>query len=296
MKARKTMYNEKYQAEQTEIPDFRGNTVSITIDEITKEFNKTDWRTFEIIVSKGISEEKDAKRIVVDTMIDEDFKCVSEDTVWRSIKALVLAHVFQVKKINTGVRIFNLLILTEIGRIIYMKKYRKNPPIFEHERILRDHGSYLHGYMIKDLKGILEKMGRYDTVTIGRSENFIHLGDGRSCIPDVIATKGSHRDYFEVECGNHNQRDFDEKCNKLKVITRNIVIVIQNRDRATKALKPQVESWIRSVGRSVLQMTGTRVYLTSISDLKAGKWSYIYDMTSDEPICCFKKQEEGGRR
>lgn len=102
MKARKSMYNEKYHAEQTEIPDFLGNTVSLTIDEITKEFNKTDWRTLEIIVSKGISEEKDAKRIIVDTMIEEDFKCVSEDTVWRSIKALILAHVFQVKRSTRG--------------------------------------------------------------------------------------------------------------------------------------------------------------------------------------------------
>lgn len=176
--------------------------------------------------------------------------------------------------------------------MVYRKKYRKNPPKFEHEIILRDHGSYLHGYMIKDVKEILEKTGRYDMVTTGRSENYIRLSDGRACIPDVIGIRGVQRDYFEVECGNHNQRDFDDKCNKLKVITKNIIIVTQNRDRATKALKPQVESWIRSVGRNVLLMTKTWVYLTSISDLKAGKWSYIYDMTSEEPICCFKKRKE----
>lgn len=287
------MNNKNYQAEQTEIPVFRGNTVMMNMDEITKKFSKMDLRTLEIIVSKGISEEKDAKRIVVDTMIEEDFKCVSEDTVWRSINKLITANVFRVKRINTGVRIFNLLILTEIGRMIYMKKYRKAIPKFEHEVILRDHGSYLHGYMIKDVKEILWKTGRYDTVTIGRSENYIPLSDGRACIPDVIGVRGVNRDYFEVECGNHNQRDFDEKCNKLKSITKSIIIVTQNRDTATKALRPQVESWIRSVGRDVLLMTGTRVYLTSISDLKAGKWSYIYDMTSEAPICCFKN---GGER
>lgn len=74
------MYNEKDLFEENDAPLLGGNSAVITLDEIAGKFSETNWRVFEIIVSKGISEEKDAKRIVVDTMIEEDRECVSEDT------------------------------------------------------------------------------------------------------------------------------------------------------------------------------------------------------------------------
>ena len=50
---------------------------------------------------------------------------------------------------------------------------------------------------------------------------------------------------------------------------------------------------IQSVGRINLLRSNISVRLTTITDLKNDKWTYIYDMTMDEPICCFGKKKGG---
>ena len=50
-------------------------------------------------------------------------------------------------------------------------------------------------------------------------------------------------------------------------------------------MKPQIEKWIASCGREQLRFAGVTVYLTSISDLAMQKWSYVFDMKNEQPIC-----------
>ena len=100
-------------------------------------------------------------------------------------------------------------------------------------------------------------------------------------------------DLYEVECGNHHQADFNNKLNKLTRLTKCINIVGPNRKVVTNILKKQVESWIEYNGRIDLLRKGITVRLTTITDLKNDKWTYIYDMTMDEPICCFGKKKGG---
>ena len=97
---------------------------------------------------------------------------------------------------------------------------------------------------------------------------------------------------YEVECGNHNQADFNDKCNKILAVSRKIIIVGQNRDIVTRILKPQVEKWIQTVGKDVLKMVGMKVYLFGMSDLAAGQITYYYDINFEEPSCCFKKPKK----
>ena len=83
------------------------------------------WLSFEVIVSQGISEEKEAKRAIIDKIIFETKDIVSEDAAWRYIKHLVTLRLFEVKRVDTGYRQFNVLVITEIGRILYMLHFRK---------------------------------------------------------------------------------------------------------------------------------------------------------------------------
>lgn len=115
------------------------------------------------------------------------------------------------------------------------------------------------------------------------------LSDGSAIIPDVIGYFDGGRNCFEVECGNHNQADFNAKCNKL-VAFRNVIIIGQNRNKVTNKLKDQVDKWIKTRGRHVLASSGVKVYLYSLTDFAKGQTTYYYDMTSDEPVCCFKKK------
>ena len=90
-----------------------------------------DWKIFEIIVANGISEEKIAKEVCVRELIRMNEPCVCENTVWRSIKFLVNLNLFDVEKIVTGYRSFNILELTTFGSTMYVNAFQKSQP-FRH--------------------------------------------------------------------------------------------------------------------------------------------------------------------
>ena len=253
-------------------------------EDIKKLMKPMHWLAFEVIVSKGISEEKEAKRAIIDKIIFETKDIVSEDAAWRYIKHLVTLRLFEVKRVDTGYRQFNVLVITEIGRIFYMLHFRKKVPISEADMIIKEHASLQHGYMIKDASILIRQLEFYDSVTTGRRDNFIKLENGRSVIPDIIATFSEETDYFEVECGNHKQIDFNDKCSKLATLTDRIIFIGRSFDAITNILKPQIDKWIMSIGRERLCQLDKTVYLASIIDIKKNRWSYVFDMEYEEPI------------
>lgn len=108
----------------------------------------------------------------------------------------------------------------------------------------------------------------------------------------IVCCQTNSIEYYEVECGNHHQSDFNDKCNKLKSITQNLYFITQNKEIAENRLKPQIEKWIASCGKEQLRLTGITVYLTSITDLAMQKWSYVFNMKDDKPICIENETEE----
>ena len=263
---------------------------TVFLQDIVKKLSPYEWRAFEIIAASGVSEEKDAKEAVIQALIDNGEPCKSDDTAWRAVKALVKTGLYDAERIFTGYRNFNILKLTDIGRRLYRDRFRNEPPYQEHQILMGEHSSLLHGYMIKDVATILMKKGIYKSVSINRKKNQIRLWEGGVVIPDVIAVKQyGYSEYFEVECGNHHQADFNAKCNKL-IALGNIVIIGQNRDLVTRILKPQVDRWIKAKGKNVIAMSDVKIYLYSLTDFAKGQVTYYYDMVSDEPVCCFKKK------
>ena len=256
----------------------------VNLDDIKNLMKPMHWLAFEVIVSQGISEEKEAKRAIIDKIILATKDIVSEDAAWRYIKHLVALRLFEVKRVDTGYRQFNILVITEIGRMLYMLHFRKKVPASEAVSIIKEHASLQHGYMIKDASLLLKQMELYDSVTTGRRDNLIKLESGRSVIPDIIATFSDETDYFEVECGNHKQIDFNDKCSKLASITDRIIFIGRSFDAITNILKPQIEKWINSIGRERLYQLDKTVYLASIIDIKKNKWSYVFDMENKEPL------------
>ena len=165
-----------------------------------------------------------------------------------------------------------------------MLHFRKKVPASEAVSIIKEHASLQHGYMIKDASLLLKQMELYELVTTGRRDNLIKLENGRSVIPDIIATFSEETDYFEVECGNHKQIDFNDKCSKLASITDRIIFIGRSFDAITNILKPQIEKWINSIGRERLYQLDKTVYLASIIDIKKNRWSYVFDMENKEPL------------
>ncbi len=270
-----------------------GNYAYVDLDEIIGKLSVHDQKVFDIIVSGGISQESIAIKRIQEEMIPFEVRYVSNATAWRDIKYLVDLNLFTVTKISTGVRNISILSLTNVGMMVYMMIFKRNAGKFEHQLLAEDHDNAVHAYMILDTKSILEEKGIYYGVSMDRSRNTIQLHDGHECIPDVVGLRKGEMDLYEVECGNHHQADFDNKLNKLTRVTKCINIVGPNRNVVTKKLKKQVENWIEYNGRIDLLRRGIIVRLTTITDLKNDKWTYIYDMTMDEPICCFGKKKGG---
>ncbi len=253
------------------------------LEKLESQLKDAHWDIFKLIVDEGISEISQAKMLVNLRLKDEDGS-ISVDKAGRLIKFLSSLQLFTQVKVNTGMRWFMVLQLTEIGRKLYVSRYKKEPRETEYQRIVREHENAEHGYTIRDVAQILTDTQKYRSVSMSRKGNSIRLPDGRTCVPDIMCCLSNGVEYYEVECGNHHQSDFNEKCDKLKSITQNLFFVTPNRETVEKKLKPQIEEWIKVTGRQQLQLSGVVVYLTSISDLAAQRWTYVYNMQNDKPI------------
>lgn len=269
------------------------NIFFISIDTIRKNIGDLGMKTLQIIAYEGISEEPELIKAVRNVILFSTGRPVSEDSIRRSIQSLRANGLIRTEEINTGVRRFTILKLLSNGKMFANHFFDKPPVESEWEELDREHASVEHGYLIKDTKKILEEKGIYDSITTGRTENRIIISEKHASIPDIVGIYGDTRDYYEVECGTHNQRDFDYKCTKLAHVTNNLIFVSQNRYVQKRIITKQVEHWISKMGREKLKELGRKVYLTTLKDLQNDKWTYIYDMTTDEPICCFGKKKGG---
>ena len=268
------------------------------IKEIIEKMKEVHWDILRETVESELSEMAKIRRMICVRVRDEG-EVMSADKAGRLLRQMVTElKLFQQIKINTGMRWFYILKLTEIGTKLYVEKFLKKPPITEYQRMIRDHDNAEHGYIIRDVVQILEDTGKFKSVSMSRKSNMIKLPDGRVSVPDIVCCLPNGIEYYEVECGNHHQSDFNEKCDKLKCITQNIFFVSPNRETVEKRLKPQIEEWIKLRGRGQLQLSGMTVYLTSISDLARQVWTYVFNMQEEEPVFTQawqseNKEEEG---
>lgn len=249
------------------------------------------WKYVFILGDKGLTEYPEIKTELV--ALTE--KKVSDSAVYNAHNGLLASGIITAEKIRAGSRWFLGVELTQLGSQIYVEKYGKAPVESEMRALIREHDNLRHGYAIKDASRMLSDTGRYKSVSTRRRANTINLDGGKRCIPDIVCCGDGLIDYFEVDCGNHRQSEFEDKCNKLKSITKNLYFIAPTREDMLDKLKPQIEKWISSCGGPfVLAKSNIVVYLTSLHDLSCGKWAFIYNMETEEPLCLIKfKRKEG---
>ena len=287
----------KKQEEELKKKTERSGQVLLEIKDIEESITPLMWKVFYIIVSNGLSQEKEIKSFVVRYLIEAEMSCYSKDAIYRAIKSLTVLRIFRVVPISTGIRTFHLLQLSYLGEMLYMRKFEKRPPKSEMEIVASNHASYTHGYMIEEAKNILEQRGTCGMVTTDRAANKLVLTDGTVVIPDIIAGTSSNWQMFEVECGTHNNSDFYHKCDKLIKVKRHLHFIGSSRESVEKDLIPKIDSWIRTRKLENLQCFGFDISVYSMYDFKKGKCTYFYDMKSAEPVCLVKKSNrKGGKR
>ena len=250
-----------------------------TPDELLQQMKPEMWIVIEAIGNEGLSEQSDIKEYC------KKRNPVSDTTHFNTVGKLLKMRILFKTRVDTGSRWFYTDEFTDTGRALFIKQYKKEPVESEVKRLTKEHNNLRHGYMIKHTANILREKFNYKSISTSRKSNYIKLSDGRASIPDIIAVQGQTTEYFEIECGNHIQAEFNEKCNKLKMVTKKINFVVPDADIMEKKLKPQIEKWIKdSGGNKPLAQAGITVYLTTLQKLKFKKWEYLYNMTEDSPI------------
>jgi len=258
----------------------------VDVEKIKKTLTELMWCYLMTLGETGLTEYSEIKADILKSNPDKKY---GDTKIYNAHNSLIAAGLVTAEKIRTGSRWFLGVELTQLGCQIYVEKSGKAPVESEMRALIREHDNLRHGYAIKDASRILADTGRYKSISTRRRTNTISLEGGKRCIPDIVCCGEGIIDYYEVDCGNHQQSEFEDKCNKLKSITKNLYFIAPTRDDMLDKLKPQIEKWISSCGGPlVLAKSGVTVYLTSLHDLSCGKWGFIYNMETEEPVCLIK--------
>ncbi len=152
------------------------------------------------------------------------------------------------KEVFTLTTNINIVQLTEKGIDVFKYLFSKNPVESEVKAICGKHASINHGYGILTLSEWLEKSGEYESITIDTKNNNIEVTVGsekKIYQPDIVCHAANYDDYYEFELGNHNQDDFNQKCEKMKRVTPRLQFIVPNTDVA-KVIKKQVDNWLET--------------------------------------------------
>ncbi len=283
-------------SKSTTVPKEGPNYKVIDVQAIKATMTPLMWQYLQVIGEMGLTEFAEIRDEVRKRSHKiADTKPPAESSIYNAHNSLIASGIITSEKIVAGGRWFLGAELTALGEQVYAEQFKKPPVESEMKMIIREHDNVKHGYAIKDVARILKDTGKYKSVSTKRRANSITLEGNKRCIPDIVCCGQGVMEYYEVDCGNHLQSDFEDKCNKLKAITKNLYFVTPTRDEMLDKVKPQIEKWIASCGGPyALAKSGVTVYLTSIHDLSGGKWAFIYNMEGDEPICLIRLRRRNG--
>lgn len=250
----------------------------LMFQEIEEKMNEFEWGILKIIGETGYSTFEDIASEVFKRKTD-----VSKNRIRTSCENLKNMGLLHYEIIKIPVKSFAVYYLEALGEKIYEKKYREKPVLSEYERIVKEHDNPVHGYGIKELRLILEEMNCFTTICDENRKNPVQIEKNIIYVPDIFCTftgkKGQARIYFEYECGNHTQTDFNSKLNRMVKVMRVLNFVTPNIDAAEKICE-QVKNWIKNRGAGSLKKTKVRVttirQLKGVNVFKDENWRYVF--------------------
>lgn len=259
----------------------------LTFREIEKKMDEFEWEVLKAIGDTGHSTFED--------IAGEIFKRktkVSKNRIRNACETLKNMGLLQNETVKTPIRSFVVYYMETLGEKIYEKKYGKQATLSEFEKIIKEHDNPIHGYGIKELRLILEEMNCFTTISDENRKHPIRIEKNIIYIPDVFCTfkreKGNGKIYFEYECGNHTQTDFNSKLNRMVKVMRILNFVTPNAEAAEKICN-QVSNWIKSRGSNSLDRVKVRVttirQLKGVNVFKDENWRFVFiPQKSCEPV------------
>lgn len=235
--------------------------IGINLDETRNALGDIDYDTITYMGKTGVSLYPEILKYLLD-------KGYTESKVKTSFAKLeqykiVTGELVKTAKIKRGVKVYELT--SEIGRLLYKEKTGLNAVESEKSKVCRDHDNLVHGYSILETAKTLETLGYLD-VSTDRKANSISIGQNKYYIPDIIGLNPitKQKEYFEVEFGNHNTVNFDEKLTKANLIARNLRFVVPSEIIKTNILN-KVNHWKAT---QVAQKSTMKISIATITDLE----------------------------
>ena len=135
-----------------ETTNVSNHIILVENETICKRIGDLGMKMLQIMAYEGISEEKELILAVSDVILLSTGQLVSNDSIRRSIQTLSFNLLIEIEEVNTGIRRFNVLKLTENGRKFMGHNFRRKRVESECERFKREHANIHHGYLIKEVK------------------------------------------------------------------------------------------------------------------------------------------------
>lgn len=142
-------------------------------------------------------------------------------------------------KIKIRARKTYYIIPTKEFKSWYENKFKTKAVESNLEKIIKQHSSIEHGYMINLTSSYFKKM---NFKVLEKHEETRTKIEGIVVEPDLILDFGDYRQYVEVETGKANKDYLYEKLNKYKYITGNVIFVVPNKDVETR-YRNVIEFW-----------------------------------------------------
>lgn len=210
----------------------------------------------EIIGRTGICRKKELEEFLADDeQANEYFKKNSAtQELAVIIKSLKDSGYLDSTKVDLGSKggyNFSVFELSKLGESIYKVITKRNPHEPESKKIMAQHKTLEHGYLIKETAVELEKKGYI--VYQDRKDLRFDLPEGKRKDFDLIAEKNGEKIYIEVERGTHTDEDFFNAMDKIyKVMTETLGqnpahfhIVSPNKKLLMNKTKKQFFLWIK---------------------------------------------------
>lgn len=139
---------------------------------------------------------------------------------------------------------FNAFELTNIGKAIYKHLTKQQPVISEMSQLKKHHGSYEHGYLIKESSDRFRELGYTVYTDLDSCRYDLPDGSGFKRF-DFVIEKDGEKQLIEVERGTHNEEDFFHMCDKIFAITKQFYFITPNQTVLYDKTRKYFHLWIK---------------------------------------------------
>lgn len=166
--------------------------------------------------------------------------------------------------------------LSDIGKQCYKSAFNDDPVIAEKRRIVKDHASLEHAYLIKDSANVFRELG-YKVYTELSDVTFKVSNNRRKVFDFLIENDKKEIAHIEVERGTHNKDDFFDAMDKIYEITKSFYFITPNAQVKDKKTRQMFFSWITE-RLGGIQKADVVLHITTIDTLRK-KPKNIWEIT-----------------